>query len=71
MSKSIFVIALLFTFPIVASESFSLLSGDMIDQNFQNDDDVFPNHHSNIINFNEPTNEQQLKNKREYRKMKK
>ena len=61
MIKSLFAIALLFVFPVVASESFSFLSGDMIDQNFQNNDDTFSNHHSNIINFNEPTNDQQLK----------
>ena len=61
MSKSIFVIVLLFTIPAVASESFSFLSGDMIDENFQNYDFVSTNHQSNIIKFNDPSNEQQLK----------
>ena len=61
MIKSLFAIALLITIPVFASESFSFLSGDMIDQNFQNNDHIFSNHHSNIINFNEPTNDQQLK----------
>ena len=61
MNKSIFLIALLFTIPALASESFSFLSGDMIDANSQNHDPVFSNYQSNIIKFNEPSNEQQLK----------
>ena len=61
MIKSILVIALLITIPIFASESFSFLSGDMIDQNFLKHDSISSIHQSDIIKFNEPSNEQQLK----------
>ena len=61
MIKSLFLIALLITIPVLASESFSFLSGDMIDQNFIKHDSISSNHQSDIIKFNEPSNEQQLK----------
>ena len=61
MIKSLFAIALLITIPVFASESFSFLSGDMIDQNFLKHDSISSNHQSDIIKFNEPSNEQQLK----------
>ena len=61
MIKSILVLAFLITVPALVSESFSFLSGDMIDQNFENHTHVPSNHESQIIKFNEPSNEQQLK----------
>ena len=61
MNKSIFVLALLFTIPAVASESFSFLSGDMIDHNFATPDHIPSNNESEIINFYDSSNEQQLK----------
>ena len=61
MNKSIFILALLFTIPVVASESFSFLSGDMIDHNFATPVDITSNNESKIINFYESSNEQELK----------
>ncbi|MBC8251441.1 MAG: S8 family serine peptidase [Candidatus Nitrosopelagicus sp.] len=61
MSKSILVIVLLLTVPALVSESFSFLNGDMTDQNFKNHDNIISNHQSDIIKFNESSNEQQLK----------
>ena len=61
MIKSILVLAFLITVPALVSESFSFLSGDMIDQNFENHTHVPSNHESQIIKFNEQSNEQQLK----------
>ncbi len=61
MIKSILVLAFLITVPALVSESFSFLSGDLIDQNFENHTHVPSNHESQIIKFNEPSNEQQLK----------
>jgi len=61
MIKSILVLAFLITVPALVSESFSFLSGDMIDQNFENHTHVPSNHESQIIKFNELSNEQQLK----------
>ena len=61
MIKSILVLAFLITVPALVSESFSFLSGDMINQNFENYTHVPSNHESQIIKFNEPSNEQQLK----------
>ena len=61
MIKSLFVIALLITIPVFASESFSFLSGDMVDQNFLKHDSISSTHQSHIIKFNESSDEQQLK----------
>ena len=61
MIKSILVLAFLITVPALVSESFSFLNGDMIDQNFENYIHVPSNHESQIIKFNESSNEQQLK----------
>ncbi|MBT3591720.1 MAG: S8 family serine peptidase [Candidatus Nitrosopelagicus sp.] len=61
MIKSILVLAFLITVPALVSESFSFLNGDMIDQNFENHLHVLPSHESQIIKFNESSNEQQLK----------
>ena len=61
MIKSLFAIALLITIPIFASESFSFLSGDMVDQNFLKHDSISSTHQSDIIKFNESSDEQQLK----------
>ena len=61
MIKSILVLAFLITVPALVSESFSFLSGDMTDQNFENHLHVLPSHESQIIKFNESSNEQQLK----------
>ena len=61
MIKSILVLAFLITVPALVSESFSFLNGDMIDQNFENYPHVSPSHESQIIKFNESSNEQQLK----------
>ena len=43
MNKSIFAIVLLLLTPALASESFSFLSGDMIDYNFGKYDNVSSN----------------------------
>jgi subtilisin family serine protease len=61
MNKSIFAIVLLLLTPALASESFSFLGGDMIDYNFGKYDNVSSNHESNIIKFNQPSEEQQFK----------
>ena len=61
MIKSILVLAFLITVPALVSESFSFLNGDMIDQNFENYIHVPSDHESQIIKFNESSNEQQLK----------
>ena len=61
MIKSILVIALLITLPVFALESFSFLGGDMIDNNLTKYDTISSNYKSDIIKFNESSNEQQLK----------
>ena len=52
------LIILVITLPLI-SESFSYFDGDMINHNFQNTDHNFQE--SEIIQFNEPSNEQQVK----------
>ena len=61
MRKSILIITLLVISPAIASESFSFLGGDMIDYNSPMHYSISTNYESNIIKFNEPLNEQQLK----------
>jgi subtilisin family serine protease len=61
MNKSIFTIVLLMLTPALVSESFSFLGGDMIDYNFGKYDHISSNHESNIIKFNQPSDEQQFK----------
>ena len=61
MIKSIFAILLLMTIPALVSESFSYFSGDMATQNFQDHNNGFSNYKSNIIKFNDSSNEQELK----------
>ena len=61
MIKSILAILLLMTIPALVSESFSYFSGDMTTQNFQDYNNGFSNYKSNIIKFNESSNEQELK----------
>ena len=61
MNKSIFIIVLLMLTPALVSESFSFLGGDMIDYNFGKYDHISSNHESNIIKFNQPSDEQQFK----------
>ena len=55
------IIPLLVISPAIASESFSFLGGDMIDYNSPMHDSISTNYESNIIKFNEPLNEKQLK----------
>jgi len=61
MIKPILLIALLILVPTVISESFSFLSGDMIDQNFGDQPSIADNLNSEIIEFNDLPNEQNLK----------
>ena len=61
MIKSIFAILLLMTIPALVSESFSYFGGDMATQNFQDYNNDFSNYKSNIIKFNDSSNEQELK----------
>ena len=61
MIKSIFAVLLLMTIPALVSESFSYFSGDMATQNFQDHNNGFSNYKSNIIKFNDSSNEQELK----------
>jgi len=61
MRKLILIITLLVISPIIISESFSFLGGDMIDYNPSQDGSISTNYESNIIKFNQPSDEQQLK----------
>ena len=59
MMKLVFLLVLLVLIPPLISESFSYLDGDMISHNFEK-----KNHNLNeskIIQFSEPSNEQQVK----------
>ena len=61
MSKLILVIALLIITPLVSSQAFSFLGGDMIDNNFVKHDSISSKTESNIIQFNQPSDEQEFK----------
>ena len=61
MRELILIITLLVISPIIISESFSFLGGDMIDYNPSQDGSISTNYESNIIKFNQPSDEQQLK----------
>ena len=59
MMKLVFALVLLILIPPLISESFSYFDGDMINHNFENTDHNFKE--SEIIQFNESSNEQQVK----------
>ena len=59
MMKLILALVLLILIPPLISESFSYFDGDMIGHNIQNKNHSF--NESKIIQFNEPSNEQQVK----------
>ena len=61
MSKLILVIAFLIITPVLFSEAFSFFGGDMIDNNFVNYESFSSKHESNIIKFNQLSDEQQFK----------
>ena len=61
MMKFLFVLAFLLIFPILISESFSYFDGDMINYEFENKNNYLTNTNSEIIQFNEFSNEQQMK----------
>ena len=61
MMKFLFVLAFLLIFPILISESFSYFDGDMINYKFENKNNYLTNTNSEIIQFNEFSNEQQMK----------
>ena len=59
MMKLVLFLLLLILIPPLISESFSYFDGDMIGHNIQNKNHSF--NESKIIQFNEPSNEQQVK----------
>ena len=59
--KTVLVIALLILIPPLISESFSYFDADMINHNLENKNYNFNESKSEIIQFNESSNEQQVK----------
>ena len=60
MKLVLFLILLIITLPLI-SESFSYFDADMINQNLENKNYNFKESKSEIIQFNESSNEQQVK----------
>ena len=60
MKLVLFLILLIITLPLI-SESFSYFDADMINHNLENKNYNLKESNSGIIQFNEPSNEQQLK----------
>ncbi|MDA0757013.1 MAG: S8 family serine peptidase [Crenarchaeota archaeon] len=61
MMKLVLLLVLLILIPPLISESFSYFDGDMISHNFENKNNNFNESKSQIIQFNESLNEQQVK----------
>ena len=61
MMKLVLALVLLILIPPLISESFSYFDGDMISHNFETRNYTFNESKSEIIQFNESTNEQQVK----------
>ncbi|MDC0203667.1 S8 family serine peptidase [Candidatus Nitrosopelagicus sp.] len=61
MMKLVFILVLLVLIPPLISESFSYFDGDMISHNLENKNYNFNESKSKIIQFNEFSNEQQVK----------
>ena len=61
MIRLVFVIALFVLVPILFSESFSYFDGDMVNYEFKDKINFLENSDSEIIQFNEFSNEQQMK----------
>ncbi len=61
MMKSIFILTFLLLLPVMISESFSYFDGDMINYDFENRNNYLTHTNSEIIEFNEFSNEQQMK----------
>ena len=59
--KLVLVLSLLILIPPLISEAFSYFDGDMISHNLENKNYTFNESKSKIIQFNEPSNEQQVK----------
>ena len=60
MKLVLFLVLLIITLPLI-SESFSYFDADMINQNLENQNYNLKESKSGIIQFNEPSNEQQVK----------
>ena len=60
MKLALFLVLLIITLPLV-SESFSYFDADMINHNLENKNYNFKESNSEIIQFNESSNEQQVK----------
>ena len=61
MMKLVLLLVLLILIPPLISESFSYFDGDMISHNLEKRNYIFNESKSKIIQFNEPSNEQQVK----------
>ena len=61
MIRLVFLVILFLLLPAMISESFSNLSGDMINHDLENNQYITENHKSKIIKFNESSNEQKTK----------
>ena len=60
MKSVLFLVLLIITLPLI-SESFSYFDADMINHSIENKNSNFKESISDIIQFNEPSNEQQVK----------
>ena len=59
--KLVLILILLILIPPLISESFSYLDGDMVNHNLEDKNYNFNKSKSLIVQFNEPSNEQQVK----------